>query len=150
MVERQQKGGNGKRGGVLLFLALLAMASIKLALAAFFAFVGFNKATAPLADLATYGSWTVHVPELLGRAIGWSEMACALCLFVPGWRRANRVRDSACFTLIANQLVAAAVHFTHGEAGALPQNGGLVGLLALVAWFGRWLNRKLKQSSEGE
>lgn len=90
-------------------------------LAAFFAFVGWNKAFAPLADLARHGAWTVHLPQWLGRAVGGSELACAALLLV----------------LVANQACAAAVHLAHGEAAALPQNAVLMALLIALAWLGR-------------
>jgi DoxX-like family len=111
--------------------ALIAVLCI--ALAAFFGFVGWNKAFAPLEDLARYHAWTVYLPEWLGRAVGWSEMALALgliCILVPTLRRHACI---AALLLIANQLVAALVHLTHGEASALPQNAVLIVLLALTA-----------------
>lgn len=104
---------------------------LSLPLAAFFAFVGWNKAFASLADLAKYGAWTVHLPEPVGRGVGWSEMACAIALLVP------RARPIAALLLIANQLAAAAVHLAHGETGALPQNAVLILLLASIAFFAR-------------
>ena len=108
-------------------------AIIAVLLAAFFAFVGYNKAFASLADLARYGSWTIRLPEIAGRLVGWSEMLCAaglLCLFTVSYRHLARV---AAFILIVNQLAAAVVHASHGETGALPQNVVLIALLALVA-----------------
>lgn len=101
-------------------------------LAAFFAFVGWNKAFAPLADLARHGAWTVHLPQWLGRAVGGSELACAALLLVPG-----RLRRIAALVLVANQACAAAVHLAHGEAAALPQNAVLMALLIALAWLGR-------------
>lgn len=111
--------------------ALIAVLCI--GLAAFFGFVGWNKAFVPLEDLARYHAWTVYLPEWLGRLVGWSEMALALgllCFIVPKLRRHAR---AAALLLIVNQLVAATVHLTHGEAAALPQNAVLIALLALTA-----------------
>ena len=101
-------------------------------LAAFFAFVGWNKAFAPLAELARHGAWTVHLPPWLGRAVGGSELACAALLLVPG-----RLRRIAALVLVANQACAAAVHLAHGEVAALPQNALLLALLIALAWLGR-------------
>ncbi|WP_310535095.1 DoxX family protein [Novosphingobium sp.] len=115
--------------------ALIAV--LCLLLATFFAFVGWNKAFASLADLARFGAWTVFLPEWAGRLVGLSEMGLAaglLSIFVP--RRRNIARWSA-LLLIANQAVAALVHLTHGETAALPQNGVLIALLAAVAIFTR-------------
>jgi DoxX-like family len=104
----------------------IAIAVPLLLLAAFFAFVGWNKAFAPLAELARHGAWTMHLPEGLGRLIGWSEMALAamlLAALAPRWRHLARI---AAALLIANQLAAAAVHFAHGETAAMPQNAVLI------------------------
>ena len=112
--------------------ALIAVLCI--ALAAFFGFVGWNKAFAPLQDLARYHAWTVHLPEGLGRAVGWSEIALALgllCFLIPKLRRHAR---TAALLLIANQLAAALVHLSRGEAFALPQNAVLIALLLLVVF----------------
>lgn len=111
--------------------ALIAALCVLLAL--FFAFVGWNKAFAPLSVLAQHHSWTVFLPEWLGRMVGWSELALALGLLaalVPARRRIARM---AALLLIANQLVAVLVHLTHREASALPQNAVLIALLAFLA-----------------
>ena len=110
-------------------------ALLSLALAAFFTFVGYMKATAPLTELAQYHAWTVYLPEWLGRAIGLSEIACALFLLAgiirPSWG------ITGALALLINQFFAAAVHFSQGEIAALPQNGviiaaclAIIGLLA--------------------
>lgn len=109
--------------------ALIAALCVVLAL--FFAFVGWNKAFASLADLAHYGSWTVYLPELGGRIVGWSEMTLALGL-LAGLHRRQVARFSA-LALVANQIVAGLFHLTHGEDGALPQNLLLIVMLLCVA-----------------
>jgi hypothetical protein len=110
-----------------------AVAVPVLLLAAFFGFVGWNKAFAPLAELARHGSWTVHLPEGLGRLVGWSEMALAaglLAALAPRWRHLARI---AAWLLIANQLAAAAVHYARGETAAMPQNAVLIAVLFVLA-----------------
>lgn len=102
-------------------------------LAAFFGFVGYNKAFASLSDLARYRSWTIWIPVLLGRMVGWSEMACAIGLVSGASSRCIPIARISAGILIANQLCAAAVHASHGELKALPQNAVLILLLALVA-----------------
>ena len=123
------------------------VSTIAVLLAAFFLFVGWNKAFAALAALARYGAWTVWIPAWLGRLVGWSEMACAVALLatlVPGWERIAR---AAAVILVANQLVAAAMHFAHAEPGALPQNAVLVALLVGVAFAAGKLARRSAQPS---
>ena len=119
-------------------------------LAAFFCFVGWNKAFATLAALARYGAWTVWLPEWLGRLVGWSEMACAVALltiFVPG---RERIARAAAVILLANQVVAAAVHLAHAELRALPQNAVLVILLlGVVLAAGKLTQRNTHLTSQG-
>ncbi|WP_261936875.1 DoxX family protein [Sphingomonas bisphenolicum] len=105
-------------------------ALLSLLLAAFFAFVGYMKATAPVSELAKYHAWTVHLPEWMGRTVGWSEIACAILLLVsairPRWGRIGAL------ALLINQLFAAAVHFSQGEIAALPQNGVIIALCTAI------------------
>lgn len=118
-------------------LRRIALAVLVLPLAAFFAFVGWSKAFAPLSDLARYQAWTVYLPEWLGRLVGWSEMGLALVLLAALVPRSGRSPWWAAVALIVNQLCAALVHAWEGQLGALPQNGLLVILLAAAAWFAR-------------
>jgi len=121
--------GAGSR--VMRLIVLL----VSLLLAAFFGFVGYNKAFASLSDLARYGSWTIWIPAALGRIVGWSEMACAVALASGIVRRFIPVARASAGVLIANQFCAAAVHASHGELKALPQNAVLILLLARVASY---------------
>lgn len=110
---------------------------LSLPLASFFGFVGWMKASAPVATLAQHGAWTVRIPEPLGRAVGVSEIVCALLLLVGLLPRRARVGAASAIVLIVNQAVAAAVHASAGESQALPQNAVLVAAIALVAWLSR-------------
>jgi peptidoglycan/LPS O-acetylase OafA/YrhL len=110
--------------------SLLTVLAIPIAtlLAAFFAFVGYHKAFAPVAELAQHRVWTLALPEWAGRLVGWSELLLRLRLWAAG----------AALLLIVNQAAAAAVHWSSGEGDALPQNAVLVvllGLVGLVAWL---------------
>lgn len=110
---------------------------LSLPLAAFFGFVGWMKASAPIAMLAQHGAWTVRIPEPLGRAVGVSEIVCALLLLIGLLPRRARIGAASAVVLIVNQLLAAAVHVGAGEAHALPQNGVLIAALSVVAWLSR-------------
>lgn len=111
------------RKGAVMLLALL--------LAAFFGFVGWNKAFAPLAELAHHGAWTVHLPEGLGRLVGWSELALAAALLAVPVRPS--IARIAALALVLNQIAAALVHGALGETAALPQNAVLIVML-LALW----------------
>lgn len=111
----------------------IILAALSLPLAAFFAFVGWHKAFAPQAELIRHHSWTIWLPEWLGKIIGWSELACAFALLLGQYPRWNATARWAALVLIANQCVAAVIHFAHGEANSLPQNIVLALMLAAVA-----------------
>lgn len=113
---------------------LAVLGALSLSLAAFFGFVGYMKATAPLADLARHGAWTAHIPELAGRLTGLGELACA-ALLLAGLvsRRWSRLAIIAAVALVCNQAVAASVHYTMGEKEHLVQNAVLGLALAAIA-----------------
>lgn len=115
-------------GREIIALVILLAASVLLCL--FFAFVGYMKASAPLSLLMQHHAWTIYVPETAGRVIGWSEIICALLLIGGVFRPIFGIVGAA--TLLINQIIAAAVHMSHQEMGALPQNGVLVALCLLI------------------
>ena len=115
----------------------VAVALPGLPIAAFFGFVGWNKAFAPMAELQMHHAWTVHVPWWIGRPMGWAEMAAAFGLAVGLAPRAWPVTRLAALALIANQIAAAWVHVRNGEAVALGQNLILVLALGLIAFAAR-------------
>ncbi|MDQ4419288.1 DoxX family protein [Sphingobium sp. DEHP117] len=116
-----------------MIIRRIILAILSLPLALFFAFVGWHKVFSPLAELARHHSWTIWLPEWLGKLVGWSEMACAFALLLGQFPRWYAVTRGAAVGLIANQTVAAAFHLTHGEANSLPQNAVLALMLAMVA-----------------
>lgn len=131
----------------MVILRRIAAAVLAIGLAAFFAFVGWNKAFASLDDLARYHAWTVYLPETLGRAVGWSEMAMAVgllgALIPAGWA----IGRACALLLVLNQIVAAIVHLTHGESGALPQNAVLVvALVGVAVLLPRQTNKPKKET----
>jgi uncharacterized membrane protein YphA (DoxX/SURF4 family) len=113
------------------FITMTLLAIVTTVLALFFLFVGYMKAVAPLAELAQHHAWTVHLIEPLGRAVGWSEIGCALLLVVGLFRpTAGRIGAAV---LLVNQIAAAAVHISVGEIASLPQNAVII-LLCLLVW----------------
>ncbi len=124
--------------------SLLTAAAIPVALllAAFFAFVGYHKAFAPLAQ---HRVWTLALPEWLGRTIGWSELLLAAILLSIAVPRLCAWAGMAALLLVINQMAAAAVHWSRAETDALPQNAVLVALLVLVG-----LAARHRQNAVGE
>lgn len=112
----------------------LAVALPGLPLAAFFAFVGWYKAFAPLAQLLAYHAWTAHVPWWIGRPMGWIEMAAAAALVAGLAPRAWHATRVAAAVLAASQIASSFVHASNGEANALGQTTFLFAALVLVAW----------------
>ena len=102
-------------------------------LAAFFAFVGWYKAFAPLPELLAHHAWTAHVPVWVGRPMGISEMVAAAALaaglFPPAWRWTQL----AALWLAASQIPSSVIHWTHGEGDELPKNLLLSAALLVVA-----------------
>ncbi|MCR5872602.1 MULTISPECIES: DoxX family protein [unclassified Sphingomonas] len=105
-----------------------------LLLAAAFSFFGYFKSFAPRAVLEQHHAWTTALPDILGRAIGLSELLAAALLLIFGVFRPERRRIVAGVALyaIANQAGAALVHILRGEIAALPQNAVLTGLAVLI------------------
>jgi len=114
-----------------------------LPLAAFFGFVGYMKTFASLTTLAQHRAWTTALPEWLGRAIGISELLCAIGLIAALSLRGRLVwAPWLALVLVINQIAAAAVHANRGELDALPQNAVLIALLMLCGTAARlWCRR---------
>jgi uncharacterized membrane protein YphA (DoxX/SURF4 family) len=122
---------------------VLANAAAALPLAAFFGFVGFYKAFAPIAELARHSAFTVHLPEALGRSVGWVEMVCALALMAGlVWRRAAPAQVAAALFQAVMQGISSIIHVQHGEQHMLGQNAAIVALLLLVAVTRARLSRR--------
>lgn len=105
-----------------------------LLLAAAFGFFGYFKTVAPRAVLEQHHAWTTALPDLLGRAVGMSELLAAVLLLIFGALVPARTRAATGVALyaIANQGCAALVHIARGESAALPQNAVLAGLALLI------------------
>ncbi len=115
----------------------IAYASLALPLLAFMAFVGYHKVFSSMADLARYGAYTAHLPEWMGRILGFAEMASAAALLagiMPGWRKG--VKPAGIF-IILSQILSSIIHVQHGETAALPQNAVIALVAALLIWLCR-------------
>lgn len=105
-----------------------------LLLVAAFGFFGYFKTVAPRPVLEQHHAWTTALPDLLGRAVGLSELLAAALLLIFGALLPARGRVAALVALYAiiNQACAALVHTARGETAALPQNAMLAGLALLI------------------
>jgi hypothetical protein len=111
---------------------------ITLPIAAFFAFVGYHKAFSSMADLARYGAYTAHLPEWIGRILGWAEIASTLALLAginPQWR--SRLVPPAGWFIILSQVVSSFIHIQHDEMSALPQNAVIALAAAVLIWISK-------------
>lgn len=122
--------------GWINYMALLPLA---LAIAGFSLFVGYNKALAPLAVLTQHSAWTIHLPVLLGRALGWLELLAAttliLSLAIPRLARAGLW---AAIWITLNHSVAAVVHVQAKEWHALPQSAVVIPLCLILVALCKW------------
>ena len=114
------------------------IAALCLPLAAFFGFVGWYKAFASLAELASHNAFTVHLPVWLGKALGWFEMAGGLTLLTGAiTTRAHRAMQGFALALAVEQVGSSLIHWRYGETGMIGQNGLLIAMLLAVAWLAR-------------
>lgn len=118
----------------LLRLALIA--ALTLFLATFHAFVGYYKAFAPREELLKHTAWTIHLPEWLGKLVGWVEMGLVAALLVALLRpRYSRLGQFACYAIIALELISTTIHQATSDGASLAQNVVSILLTALLAWL---------------
>jgi putative oxidoreductase len=104
-------------------------------LGAMFLAVGAMKATQPIAVLVDTLGWPAAVPAALVRVIGVAELLGALGLILPAATRVKpMLTPLAGVGLAMAMLLAAVLHASRGELGALPIPLVLGGLAAFVAW----------------
>lgn len=116
--------------------ALLVL--LTLPIAGFSLFVGYNKALAPLDVLAAHSAWTIHLPVLVGRAIGWLELAAAVTLILSlVTPRLARPGLYAAAWIGLNHCVAAGVHVRAKEWHTLPQSTVVIPLCLVLVWLCR-------------
>ena len=115
-----------------------ALTALSVVIGGFSLFVGYNKALAPLAELREHSAWTIHLPVLLGRAVGWTELlAASLLLLGLAFRPLARAGFwSACW-ITANHVAAAGFHIAHSETQTYSQSAVMITLclvMTLLYW----------------
>lgn len=116
----------GMNIGLWVAQALLALA---------FLGAGLMKMTQPLEQLAEKMTWVPHVPPMLVRFIGTSEVAGALGLLLPAATRIKPVLTPvAASLLVVVMVLGAGTHVLMGEPGHMPPSLVLGALAAFVAW----------------
>jgi uncharacterized membrane protein YphA (DoxX/SURF4 family) len=109
--------------------------TVQVLLGLMFLMAGFTKLTTPLDQLLAMMPWVSAVPGALVRFIGISELAGGLGLVLPAATRIKPVLTPiAAGGLVVVMILAALLHASRGEFGALPVNFVLGGLAAFVAW----------------
>lgn len=114
---------------------------IRLAIAAFFAFVGYWKALGPISALIEHHAWVSGYPVWFARSVGWSEIICAVMLITPAIGKLRYVALTGVVTLFINNIVAFITHMSRDELHLTPQNV-VIGALLLVLMF--YFKRQLK------
>jgi DoxX-like family len=126
------------QNGRLSWPAFIVLAVIAIALGAFSLFVGYNKAMAPLAVLREHSAWTIHLPVLLGRTVGWLEIVAAAVLILGLFLRPLvRWGSWAAVWITLNHAAAAVVHVIHAEWHTLTQSGVVIALCLAMVWLYR-------------
>lgn len=129
---------NNRTTGRLPLPAFIALLLIAGALGAFSLFVGYNKALAPLEVLRDHSAWTIHLPVLLGRLIGWAELAAAAVLILGLFAaRLARWGSWAAVWITLNHAAAAIVHVVHREWHTLTQSAVVIALCLVMVWLYR-------------
>jgi putative oxidoreductase len=98
-------------------------------LAAEFALAGASKLSPSSGWAPMFVAW--GFPAWFRLAIGATEIACALALFIP------RSRQWACAMLLVIMAGAAVTHLTHGEPRRVVLNVGVSALIGLLMRLGK-------------
>ena len=129
---------NDRSGRRLSRPAFVILVLIAVTLGAFSLFVGYNKALAQLAVLREHSAWTIHLPVLLGRVIGWAEIVAAALLIVGLFAaRLAHWGSWAAVWITLNHVVAAVVHVFHAEWHTLTQSAVVIVLCLVMVWLYR-------------
>lgn len=123
---------NGKFAQVRL--GLIVVLTVPLVL--FHGFVGWHKAFSSHAELVAHKAWTAHLPEALGRAVGWLEMALTLALIAALLRpRLARMGVMACAALVLLEAISLLTHQIMQDGAPALQNVVTIVVTAFLGWL---------------
>jgi hypothetical protein len=112
------------------------LAVLALGIGGFSLFVGYNKALAPLEVLRQHSAWTIHLPVMLGRMIGWAELLAASLLLAGLVNRPlARAGFWAALYITANHTAAAGFHVANSETNTYAQSVVMITLCAVMSWL---------------
>jgi|JI6StandDraft_1071083.scaffolds.fasta_scaffold278025_1 hypothetical protein len=118
----------------LVRLALILV--LTLPVAAFHGFVGWHKAFSSHAELVVHKAWTMHLPAVLGKAVGWVEIALTLVLLLAlAQPRFARQGVLACGMLIVLEVISLITHQVMNDGAPPLQNVFSVAVTALLGWL---------------
>lgn len=122
----------------LVRLGLIVVLTLPLAL--FHGFVGWHKAFSSHAELVMHKAWTAHLPEALGRAVGWLEMALTLVLTLALIAallrpRLARMGAMACGALVLLEAISLLTHQIANDGAPALQNVVTIVVTAFLGWL---------------
>lgn len=126
----------GSGSQVAYWAEQVALVLLALPIAVFSLFVGFNKALAPMNVLVEHLAWTIHLPVMVGKAVGWLEMLAASVLILS--LRVKRLRRAGFYAaawIALNHSVAAIVHVSAREWSTLSQSAFVIPLCLVLTWL---------------
>ena len=118
------------------------------ALALFFLMVGYSHALVPYDEIAQQATWMKDVPHVLGRFIGYAELAGGLGVIIPAATRiAPSLTPLAALGLGTIMTLAIPFHVVRGEASVVWMHAFLAALALFVAW-GRWRKAPIAEGTK--
>lgn len=118
----------------LVRLGLIVILTVPLV--AFHGFVGWHKAFSSHAELVRHTAWTAHLPELLGKAIGWLEMGLTVALLVALLRpRFARLGVMACAAFVVLEAISLLTHQIMADGAPALQNVVTILVTTLLGWL---------------
>lgn len=129
-------------------LRLALLGGLTLLLGAFHGFVGWHKLFSSREELMLHKAWTVHIPDVVGRAVGMAEIVLTAALLVALVRPSlARLGLWSCGAFIALEIVSTITHQVSRDGAPLAQNLLSIALTGALAWLFATRNRRQIRSA---